>query len=154
MAVAWKNYNIYDEVNDKYLPPQGEGDSLATQIVTAINKLVYRYYNDGDVYDNTGWLDGYEDISSYANWLRTQLPFDVGFIMDRVFDCSKSEYEDLLWDLTELCLDSSLLDWAASQPKKGSVYDCDGPYAIVEYEDDDEEYDEDDDDDFPELAEE
>lgn len=48
-----KNIPCYDEVIELYLPDRGEGKTKATQIVTAVNKLIYKWFNDGDVYDNT-----------------------------------------------------------------------------------------------------
>ena len=70
MAVDWGYYDKFDGINDKYLPVYSEGETKATQIVTAVNKLVYKYYNDGDVFDNTRYLSGWaNDLSDYANWL-------------------------------------------------------------------------------------
>ena len=68
-GVSWDYYKKFKDINEKYLPDEGEGDTLASQIVIAINKLVYKWYNDGGVYDNVnsglrGWAD---DLSSYAN---------------------------------------------------------------------------------------
>lgn len=54
MSVDWGSYNKYDDILEEYLPSTGEGDSLASQMVTAVNKLIYKWYNDDDVYDNTG----------------------------------------------------------------------------------------------------
>ena len=72
--VNWSEFDQFDSICDKYLPASGEGDSMATQIVTAITKLVYKFYNDGDVFDNTYHLSGWvNDISSYANWLFTYI---------------------------------------------------------------------------------
>ena len=63
-------FNKFKQINDSYLPDTGEGDTMATQICTAVNKLIYGWYNDGDVYDNTYMIDGWcNDLSSYANWL-------------------------------------------------------------------------------------
>lgn len=54
----------------KYLPNRGDGDSRGTQAATAISKLVYKWFNDGDVFDNTFGLEGWaNDISGSANWL-------------------------------------------------------------------------------------
>ena len=70
--VDWSYYDKpeFKAINSEYLPARGEGETKATQIVTAVNKLVYKWYNDGDVFDNTGALSGWaNDLSSYANWL-------------------------------------------------------------------------------------
>lgn len=142
MSVDWGSYNKYDDILEEYLPSIGEGDSLASQMVTAVNKLIYKWYNDGDVYDNSGYLSGWmNDLSSYANWLRKYSPFRVDQILDRVYTCGESEYEDLLAELAEMFFDPSLLDWASKQPKQGTIYKCDGPYRLVE-DDEDEEDDE------------
>ena len=70
MAVDWSYFNQYEELINVYMPIQGEGDTMATQAVTAVNKLIYKWYNDGDVYDNTYQMNGWaNDLSSYANWL-------------------------------------------------------------------------------------
>ena len=45
-------FDKFEPIIDKYMPDIGEGDSLASQMVTAVNKLIYKWYNDGDVYDN------------------------------------------------------------------------------------------------------
>ena len=50
---SWSAFDEFDGICDQYLPSRGEGDTMAEQIVTAINKLIYRWFNDGDVYDNS-----------------------------------------------------------------------------------------------------
>lgn len=152
--VLWSYYNKFDEVNDKYLPRMGEGDTMATQIVTVINKLVYKWYNDGDVFDNTYGMTGWwNDLSSYANWL-VKLP-EFAPILYGIMGCySNSQYEDLLKRLADLGLDEMFLS-KYDIPKEGTIYKCDGPFKYedppVEDEDDyysdyDEGEDEDDDD--------
>ena len=39
---------------DKYVPACGECNTLAGEIIRAINRLVYRWYNDGDTVDRYG----------------------------------------------------------------------------------------------------
>lgn len=56
MSVDWGYFDKFEWADEKYLPCRGEGETKATQIVTAINKLVYKWYNDGDVFDNTHYL--------------------------------------------------------------------------------------------------
>ena len=86
-GVDWDYYDRFNELNDKYLPSQGEGETEATQAITAINKLVYKWYNDGDVYDNvnsglSGWAN---DLSSYANWLHKNID-GASEILERIFE--------------------------------------------------------------------
>lgn len=141
-GVSWDYYNKFEDINEKYLPDEGEGDTLASQIVTAINKLVYKWYNDGDVYDNVnsglqGWAN---DLSSYANWLDKYCD-KASRILDSIYNCnSEDEYENILRALADRCLNEEYLK-TMEKPKQGSIYDCDGQYEFKEqYEDEDEEY--------------
>ena len=141
--VEWSYYNKpeFKAINEKYLPDMGEGENRATQAVTAVNKLVYKWYNDGDVYDTTGALSGWaNDLSSYANWLREYA--GVADILDGIHNCFIGEdYEDLLKDLADRLLDDAVLERLEKQEKVESIYDAEGPYQFVMWDDDEEEDD-------------
>ena len=147
---------LTDEQNalqDNYLPPQGDGDTQATQAVTALCKLVYRWYNDGDIYDNHYSMQGWaNDISGSANWLYKHIPATQP-ILEEIYDVvSDDGYELILRDLTNVVLDAQLLSELDQLPKDGDAYMEDGPFSFDEnlYEDEEEEYYEDDeDDDYP-----
>lgn len=142
MAVDWDYYNNekFDRIDDMYLPVRGEGSTKATQVVTAVNKLVYKWYNDGDVFDTTGLLNGWvNDLSSYANWLFKNTNKRVQEILDGVYDCNGDDYEELLKELTDTLLDADVLEEYSKIPKVGSIYDCEGPFNFEEYEDEEEE---------------
>lgn len=128
----WSYFDKFDGICDKYLPIKGEGDTVATQAVTAVCKLVYKWYNDGDVFDNTHFLEGWlNNLSSYANWLRKYA--NAGYILDGIEDVINStEYEQLLADLADTLLDEDYLDKRNHESKAGSIYDCDGPFRFVE----------------------
>ena len=142
--VDWGYYKRFEELNERYLPDTGEGDTRATQACTAINKLVYKWYNDHDVFDNAhsglvGWAN---DISSYANWL--YVFFDCDFLKD-VYNCAEDdEYELLLQKTADFVF--SKLDDVANSPKVGSVYECEGPFEFELADEDEEDYWEDDED--------
>ena len=142
MAVDWSYYDKFEPLLDKYLPVRGEGDKMRNQIVTAVNKLIYKWYNDGDVFDNTYYLQGWaNDLSSYANWLSKYAGY-AGNILSGIEDCrTESDYEDLLQELADLCLDEDFLS-SYDVGKRGSIYDCDGPFVFEEqYEEDEDEDD-------------
>ena len=132
MAVKWDYFDRFAEVDKKYLPSYGEGETLASQAVTAVCKLVYKWYNDGDVFDNTKYLEGWvNDLSSYANWLYNHT--DRAKMLDNIFVIgTNSEYEDLLKELADAVLDP---DWLKTmeKPAEGSIYNCDGPFKFEEY---------------------
>lgn len=130
----WDEFDKFEEVIDKYMPVSGEGETLASQIVTAVNKLVYKWYNDGDVYDNVhGGLSGWcNDLSSYANWLSEYA--NVGFILGRIEECyTDCEYEELLYELACTLLDDEYLAIENERPKVGSIYKCDGEFKFEEH---------------------
>lgn len=144
MAVDWNYYDKFEELIDKYMPISGEGETKATQIVTAVNKLIYKWYNDGDVYDNSYVLEGWaNDLSDYANWLWEHTEADE--ILDKVFNCYNNEqYEDLLKELADKLLIEEYLEKENEIEKIGTIYDCEGKFQFVEFEEEEEEYDEDD----------
>ena len=133
--VNWSEFDQFEPICDKYLPASGEGDSMATQIVTAITKLVYKFYNDGDVFDNTYHLSGWvNDISSYANWLFTYI--NLTELLDIRNIKTNDEYSVLLLKIANKCMNEEYLEQYKDEPKKGSIYDCDGIFWFSELEDD------------------
>lgn len=137
MAVAWDYFNRFEKITDKYLPDMGEGETMATQTVTAVCKIVYRWYNDGDVYDNQYMMCGWaNNLSDYANWLRKYADAEI---LDDISDCwNGDEYEDILQILADKTLDPDFLEEMDKKPKQGSIYDCEGKFAFVEEEDEEE----------------
>lgn len=140
MAVNWSYYDKFEELDNKYLPTYGEGETVATQIITAVTKLIYKWYNDGDVFDNTHHLEGWaNDLSSYANWLYEHTEADG--ILANIVNCyTESDYEDLLKELADKLLDEDYLAEQNNNKKVGTIYKCGGIFKFVEV------YDEDDDD--------
>lgn len=138
-GVNWSYFDKFDKIENKYLPVRGEGDNMATQIVTATAKLVYKWYNDGDVYDNSYYMDGWcNDLSSYANWLYKNIP-GTSDILLRIMNCFNcSGYENILKDLVDFTNTFEFLEEYEKKEKTGSIYDCDGPFKFDEYDDDEE----------------
>ena len=131
-GVDWEYFDKFKDITEKYLPFKGEGENMATQIVTATNKLVYKWYNDGDVYDNhygmIGWCN---DLSSYANWLH-QYAKGTSEILNQIRDCkTHAEYEQILKTLTDLTNTEEYLKEYEKQKKCESIYDCEGPYEFT-----------------------
>lgn len=140
MAVSWNYFDRYEAAQNKYLPQRGEGETRATQTVTAVCKLVYKWYNDGDVYDNTYHLSGWcNNLSTYANWLAKYA--GAKDILDQIFEATThGEYEDILKDLADRLFDLEYLDEQNKLEKIDSIYECEGPYRFEEIEDDDDDY--------------
>lgn len=145
----WNAFDKFEDVIDKYMPMSGEGETMASQIVTAMNKLVYKWYNDGDVYDNTYSLKGWwNDLSSYANWLYKYT--DEGMMLAAISKCnSEDDYENLLYKMSRIFFNEDFLADYADKPKEGSIYECDGPFVFDENSEEEDDWeDEDNYDDF------
>lgn len=140
MSVDWGYYNKFEELINEYMPVRGEGETKASQIVTVVNKLVYKWYNDGDVYDNTHHLKGWaNDLSSYANWLYYHT--DASNILDKISICfTEDDYEELLKELADKLLDEKYLAEQDKEGKVESIYKCIGAFEFVEEDDEDEDY--------------
>jgi len=128
-GVDWNYFDKFEFIIDKYMPSRGEGETMASQIVTAINRLIYKWYNDGDVFDNTYYLNGWcNDLSSYANWLYNNTTDDVCSILDNIINAeTEDDYEFILKDLADKCLNEEFLK-EFNKPKVGSIYNCDGDF--------------------------
>ena len=125
-------------IEEKYLPANGDGDTMASQAVTATTKLIYKWFNDGDVYDNSYGLSGwFNDISGSANWLAKHVP-GARDILWRIREThSKEEYvSNILWPLFNLVYDAKLLSSLEKKPKVDDAYSCRGPFEF-NYEDED-----------------
>lgn len=130
----WNAFDRFETVIDKYMPLTGEGETVASQIVTAVNKLIYKWYNDGDVFDNTYAMEGWcNDLSSYANWLYAHTDDETNEILDGIERCmDDGDYEDLLYELAKHLLNEDYLERVSNMCKAGSIYKCDGAFKFVE----------------------
>lgn len=129
--MSWSYFNKFDAVTDKYLPPTGEGETMATQAVTAVCKLVYKWYNDGDVYDNTHHMRGWcNDLSTYANWLARYTGAYMLYDIEKVD--SNEDYEKILMELADIVLSEVYLEELNKKEKRDSVYSCKGEFKFEE----------------------
>lgn len=140
MTVDWGYYDKFDGINEMYLPERGEGKTKATQIVTAVNKLIYKWYNDGDVFDNTHHLEGWvNDLSDYANWLYENTK-NAWKILNKISVCyNNGDYEKLLKELADELLNEEYLAEQNREEKVGTIYECNGKFKYTELNDEDEE---------------
>ena len=126
-GVNWNYFDKFKEITDKYLPAVGQGDNMAQQAVTAMCKLVYKWYNDGDIYDTTNYhLEGWaNDLSSYANWLHKNT--NIAKELEDIYTAECSEdYEHLLKRCADKLLNEQVLEKLATRKATGSIYDCTG----------------------------
>lgn len=141
-SVDWDYFDKFEPIINKYMPDRGEGETMASQIVTAVNKLIYKWYNDGDVYDNTHRLPGWaNDLSDYANWLYKYVP-KTQYTLDLIEEVSTDDgYEEILQLLADLTLNEEFLSKYTDEKCLGSIYNCNGPFKFIDLYDDDEDDD-------------
>ena len=53
-TTSWPKSPKFEKLTDQYMPKQGEADNELGEMLRSINQVVYRYYNDGDM-----WNKGY-----------------------------------------------------------------------------------------------
>lgn len=145
-SISWDYYNQpkFMKIENKYLPDIGEGETMAEQIVTATTKLVYKHYNDGDVFDNVNSnLNSWNDLSDYANWLYYNAR-STKHILKKIYRMSSEDkYKELLKELVDLTNNEEYLKDYANKPKFGTIYDQEGPFEYIEsYDDGYNDYDE------------
>ena len=136
----WNYFDKFDWIISNYMPNYGEGETMASQIATAVNKLIYKWFNDGDVYDNTHNLCGWcNDLSDYANWLYKHT--EAKMILKMIFGAENDDdYTEILAMLANKLLTEETLTPLSEKPKVDSIYDCDGPFKFDESYDDEEDY--------------
>ena len=138
-SVSWSYFDKFKPINDEYLVSYGEGNTIAEQAVVAVNKLVYKYYNDGDFYDNTYNLPYYgNDLSSYANWLYKYAP-KAAPILKKIENAYENDYQDILKELADLILNVDYLARLGDE-KVDSIYTANGPFEVVDHDDEDDWY--------------
>lgn len=146
-GVRWDYFDKFDYLIDKYLPRRGEGENMATQAVTAANKLIYEWYNNGGAFDNNyGFKSFWNDVSCYANWLYANVE-GADKVLSQIYECkTRDEYEHILKDIADLVFDESLLTKLENNDAEGSVYEkgmSPFSYGDEDEDDDDEEYEDD-----------
>lgn len=137
----------FKDVTDEFMPSYGEGDNKLTQFLVAANKLIYRWYNDGDVFDSCNGLGWANDISGSANWLyKYSNDNKIKALLDKIYNIySEKEYERNIIKPLEAYLDrlasTDYFKELAAQPKVGNVYNEEGNFSWVDpYDDEDEDW--------------
>lgn len=130
-SVSYVYYKCKEDLNEKYLPPVGDGDNMANQSVTALNMLITEWYDSGEVYDNR-YLNGWDyDISSYANWLYKYVADNRirNIMFDMINQRDPNKYEYGLKLIHDYIMDEKLLSELEKSEKKGNIYCCVGPFS-------------------------
>lgn len=140
---------------EKLVPASGKADTVAGEIVRALSKIGYRYFNDGDM---IGVDEGNETCNAPARYLAEKCPENVVALISKMWGAYKfddKQYEKSLYELVNTTLDWLDTTDLASKGNDDDMLDWKEPEDDDWYEDDDEyddwlsedEYDDEDDDD-------
>ena len=138
----------FDKVNElfaKYVPSEGPAETEAGELLRAVGRIVYRFFNDGD---QIGLWNGNETCNAPARYIKEQYP-----------DSEMAAAVSAIWGLENKRLYEAGLGMLAEQTvryieahpdlmEKEAEYDC---FDFTEPEDtewDEEDEDEDDEDDY------
>jgi len=131
---------------DKLVPGQGNAKTVEGEMLRAINRIAYRYYNDGDKY-----FQGYgTETAGPAHSFLVNANHPQKSAMNQIFNepISDSEYEQMIKDALDM-----ILDYIESRQGKytkntlGGIFDYEPEFEDDEEDDDDYTYDYDDEDD-------
>lgn len=89
-----KNFERLDTLFDELVPCSGQADSLAGELVRAVMRIGYRYYNDGD---QIGIGYGKETCNPAARFLIQKAPKEVADLTAGLWGmASEAGYEAVL----------------------------------------------------------
>ena len=114
----------YSILTNKYLPEDGQGESKASQLVTAANKIIYGWYNNGDTISGNG-----NDLTSYANWIDKYIkePEIRKILKDDYIDYNDTYYlSEIILPLIKFVFREDFLEGLAVQEAEGDIYECNG----------------------------
>lgn len=132
---------IEKELSDKLVPATGKAETIGGEMLRAIERMIYRYFNDGDM---IGWGYGIETCQSsffyledmlvgfgiirieesrfgHIQWSKPECDPNAAALKESKFDYSDNDkYQDALYNLLALVVDFINTDERAKLPN-----DCD-----------------------------
>jgi len=95
----------FQELSHKLMPPQGPADTVEGELLRAVNKLVYRYYNDGDYfYQGYGVHTAGAPVAFLLDMAAKLHIEDLTNLIDKAVGLTDDEYEGALRYIEEAVL--------------------------------------------------
>ena len=106
----WPDNKEFEALFDQYVPDEGHADTVGGELIRAVNKIVYRYYNDGD---RVGVGYGNETCNPAARFIETNTKLEP--LASKLWDYRPNEeYEKVLADLMQetikICKEDNLFN--------------------------------------------
>ena len=110
LVEGWPDNKEFDALFDQYVPKKGPADTVGGELIRAVNKIFYRYYNDGD---RVGVDYGNETCNPAARFIEKNTKLEP--LASKLWDYSSDEeYEELLAELMqatiEVCKEDNLFE--------------------------------------------
>lgn len=86
-----KQDQIWHNLWDKYVPASGTAETIGGEILRAMSRIIYRFYNDGDM---VGVGYGNETCNSSDRYLKIVVPNYIS--LDQFNGAQEAEYEMLM----------------------------------------------------------
>jgi hypothetical protein len=111
----------------KLVPDYGPADTLEGETLRAINQIIYRFYNDGDL-----WFDGYgcETAGPAVTFLRQYSPIDVRPELNKTECVDNEDYEKELQIILEKIL-THIESQTEYHPNRTDSHNCKPKYKQV-----------------------
>lgn len=113
---------VMNELFNELVPASGKADSLAGEIVRAVSRIGYRFFNDGDRV-NQGY--GKETCNPAARFLSQKAPEAIAVRADRLWASrmNDEEYEKALDELVQTTYDVITALPELRQQETGDMWD-------------------------------
>jgi len=132
-ALEDRNEPLYD----KLVAGSGKSDTVEGEMLRAINRIVYRYYNDGDEY-HTGY--GTETAGPAHSFL-VNANHPLRSLVSTLFK-KGTNYEQTIKDVLDAILDHIESRQGKYTPNNEDMYDYESEFEDDTYEEEDYDYDE------------
>lgn len=109
--------NFYEELCDKYVPACGKAKTVGGEIVRAVSRIHYRFYNDGDF---AGYGYGIETAGSPCSYLSDVLCDDVDDIdklLDNLTSITPEEHHEKEYTNALYALEKEIASYLKEHPE-------------------------------------
>ena len=86
----------YNRMWEKYVPNNGEADTEFGEMLRCVSRVIYRFYNDGDIY-RIGY--GAETVNPYLKYLKQCKYYEIRTIADEIARFVQENMSTLKWEM-------------------------------------------------------